>query len=101
MTMNTWDLLTSAEIQGFLEEAFLRKWDALQVSTKLNKAGYGNEDRAAIMDYMALVPKFRDKFFGDTERRENSCSATGSHWNRAPRKISDDGNRTFGQTKAP
>lgn len=69
MTMNTWDLLTSAEIQGFLEEAFLRKWDALQVSTKLNKAGYSNEDRAAIMDYMALVPKFRDKFFDDTERK--------------------------------
>lgn len=66
--MNTWDLLTSAEIQGFIKEAFLRKWDALQVSTKLNKAGYSNEDRAAIMDYMALVPKFREKFFGDSHK---------------------------------
>ena len=36
--------------------------DALQVSTQLHKDGYSNEERAAIMDYMALVPKFREKF---------------------------------------
>ena len=35
--------------------------DALQVSTHLAKE-FSNDDRAAIMDYMALVPKFREKF---------------------------------------
>ncbi len=35
--------------------------DALQVSTQLAKE-FSNEERAAIMDYMALVPKFREKF---------------------------------------
>lgn len=63
--MNFWDLLTSAKIQGFIEEAFSKRLDALQVSTRLAKEGYSNEERAAIMDYMALVPKFREKFFGD------------------------------------
>lgn len=56
------DLLASDSVQGFIEEALTRKWDALQVSTALHKAGYSNEDRASIMDYMALVPKFREKF---------------------------------------
>ena len=60
--MQPWDLLASDSVQGFIEEALTRKWDALQVSTALHKAGYSNEDRAAIMDYMALVPKFREKF---------------------------------------
>ena len=60
--MQPWDLLASDTAQGFIEEALTRKWDALQVSTALHKAGYSNEDRAAIMDYMALVPKFREKF---------------------------------------
>ena len=60
--MQPWDLLASDTVQGFIEEALTRKWDALQVSTALHKAGYSNEDRAAIMDYMALVPKFREKF---------------------------------------
>ena len=60
--MQPWDLLASDTIQGFIEEALTRKWDALQVSTALHKAGYSNEDRASIMDYMALVPKFREKF---------------------------------------
>ena len=55
-------LLTSAKVQEFIRDAFKRKLDALQISTALNKAGYSNEDRAAIMDYMALVPKFREKF---------------------------------------
>lgn len=60
--MQPWDLLASDTVQGFIEEALTRKWDALQVSTALQKAGYSNEERAAIMDYMALVPKFREKF---------------------------------------
>ena len=55
--MNFWDLLTSAKIQGFIEEAFSKRLDALQVSTRLAKEGYSNEERSAIMDYMALVPK--------------------------------------------
>ena len=63
--MNFWDLLTSAKIQGFIEEAFSKRLDALQVSTRLAKEGYSNEERSAIMDYMALVPKFREKFFED------------------------------------
>ena len=60
--MQPWNLLASDTVQGFIEEALTRKWDALQVSTALQKAGYSNEERAAIMDYMALVPKFREKF---------------------------------------
>ena len=60
--MQPWNLLASDTVQGFIEEALTRKWDALQVSTALQKAGYSNEDRASIMDYMALVPKFREKF---------------------------------------
>lgn len=67
--MNFWDLLTSAKIEGFIEEAFSKRLDALQVSTRLAKEGFSNEERAAIMDYMALVPKFRDKFFDDKERK--------------------------------
>ena len=55
-------LLTSAKVQEFIRDSFKRKLDALQISTALSKAGYSNEDRAAIMDYMALVPKIKDKF---------------------------------------
>ena len=55
------DLLTSAKVQGFIELASKKKMDALQVSTYLAKE-FSNEERAAIMDYMALVPKFREKF---------------------------------------
>ena len=68
--MNIWELLTSDKIQGFIKEALVRKMDALQVSTRLAKDGYSNEERAAIMDYMALVPKFREKFFEEPERKE-------------------------------
>lgn len=57
-------LLTSAPVREFIQNAIKKKMDALQVSTALNKAGYSNEERATIMDYMALVPKFREKFFG-------------------------------------
>jgi SAM-dependent methyltransferase len=60
--MEPWDLLASDSVQDFVEQVLSKKMDALQVSTALNKAGYSNEDRAAIMDYMALVPKFREKF---------------------------------------
>ncbi len=55
------DLLTSAKVQGFIELASKKKMDALQVSTHLAKE-FSNEERIAIMDYMALVPKFREKF---------------------------------------
>lgn len=55
------DLLTSAKVQGFIKLATKKKLDALQVSTQLAKE-FSNEERAAIMDYMALVPKFREKF---------------------------------------
>ena len=72
--MQPWDLLASDAVKGFIEEALSRKYDALQVSTALHKAGYSNEDRATIMDYMALVPKFREKFFV----RESAKSATAS-----------------------
>ncbi|MCQ2061317.1 MAG: class I SAM-dependent methyltransferase [Fibrobacter sp.] len=60
------ELLTSASVQEFIQQAIQKKMDALQVSTALNKAGYSNEERAAIMDYMELVPKFREKFFAAT-----------------------------------
>ena len=71
--MQPWDLLASDSIQGFIKEALARKWDALQVSTALHKSGYSNEDRAAIMDYMALVPKFREKFFArESAKTENA-----------------------------
>lgn len=56
------ELLTAENTQAFIRDAFKRKLDALQVSTALAKQNYTNEDRAAIMDYMALVPKFREKF---------------------------------------
>lgn len=68
--MNIWELLTSDKTQGFIKEALARKMDALQVSTRLNKDGYSNEERATIMDYMALIPKFREKFFAESERKD-------------------------------
>lgn len=55
-------LLTSTKVQEFIQDAFKRKLDALQISTALSKAGYSNENRAAIMDYMTLIPKIQDKF---------------------------------------
>ena len=58
------ELLTSAKIQDFIELATKKKMDALQVSTRLAKE-FSNDERATIMDYMALVPKFRDKFFAE------------------------------------
>lgn len=67
--MQPWNLLASDTVQGFIEEALTRKWDALQVSTALQKTGHSNEERAAIMDYMALVPKFREKFANNETAR--------------------------------
>ena len=72
--MQPWDLLASDRIQDFIKEALSRKWDALQVSTALHKAGYSNEDRAVIMDYMALVPKFREKFFARESVKNETAS---------------------------
>ena len=70
------DLLTSAKVQIFIALATQKKWDALQVSTQLAKE-FSNEDRAAIMDYMALVPKFREKFgIGDTAKNTTQEKAT-------------------------
>ena len=63
--MELWNLLTSAKIQDFITKALSKRMDALQVSTQLHKDDYSNEERAAIMDYMALVPKFREKFGTD------------------------------------
>ena len=69
------DLLTSAKVQAFIELATQKKMDALQVSTHLAKE-FSNDERAAIMDYMALVPKFRDKFFA--EKLGNSAKSASS-----------------------
>lgn len=69
--MLNFKLLTSAPVQEFIQNAIKKKMDALQISTALNKAGYSNEDRAAIMDYMALVPKFREKFFGEAGKKSD------------------------------
>ena len=55
------DLLTSSAVQEFIQDAIKQKKDVLQVSSTLGKK-YSFEERAAIMDYMALVPKFREKF---------------------------------------
>jgi hypothetical protein len=66
------DLLTSAKIQGFIVLATQKKWDALQVSTQLAKE-FSNEERAAIMDYMALVPKFREKFGIEEPAKKNAA----------------------------
>lgn len=55
------DLLTSTAVQEFIQGALAKKMDKLQVSSALAKK-YSFDERAAIMDYMALVPKFREKF---------------------------------------
>ena len=78
-------LLTSAKVQEFIRDAFKRKLDALQVSTALSKAGYSNEDRAAIMDYMVLIPKIKDKFGSgellcDKLALEQSTAQDIGHW---------------------
>ncbi|MBQ3714157.1 MAG: hypothetical protein II892_01060 [Fibrobacter sp.] len=55
------ELLTSTAVQEFIQGALAKKMDELQVSSALAKK-YSFDERAAIMDYMALVPKFREKF---------------------------------------
>ena len=71
MKLNLWkmqkELLTAEKTQAFIRDAMKRKMDALQVSTALAKQNYTNEERAEIMDYMALVPKFREKFGAKAE----------------------------------
>ena len=64
------ELLTSAKVQEFITLATKKKMDALQVSTQLAKE-FSNDERAAIMDYMALVPKFREKFFGEKDGKSD------------------------------
>lgn len=83
--MNLWELLTSTAVQDFIKESIKKKMDALQISTALNKAGYSNEERAAIMDYMGLVPKFREKFgceflLCDKLALEQSTAQDIGHW---------------------
>ena len=46
--MELWNLLTTERVQDFIEEAASKKMDALQISTRLNKDGFSNEERAAI-----------------------------------------------------
>lgn len=55
------ELLTSEQVLKFIKNAFSKKMDALQISTALAKE-YSNEQRVSIMDYMALIPKIREKF---------------------------------------
>ena len=71
------ELLTSTPVQDFIQNAIKKKMDVLQISTALNKAGYSNEDRVAIMDYMALVPKFREKFFGKDAGKSAAKGSSG------------------------
>ena len=71
------DLLTSAKVQEFIELATKKKLDALQISTQLAKE-FSNEDRAAIMDYMALVPKFREKFGIDSSAKKIKSQSAAS-----------------------
>ena len=102
--MNYWDLLASDAVQVFIEEALSRKWDALQVSTALHKAGYSNEERATIMDYWTTKRSSRSSVKNFSKKqagRESFCCATSSHWSRAPRKTSAGGKREFGLTKVP
>ena len=54
-------LLTSKEIQVFITKVFKEKWDSLKISAALGKS-FSEEERRAIMDYIPLVKKFREKF---------------------------------------
>lgn len=57
-----WNLLKSAWVHDFVVKAVSQKMDVLKISTVLNKQGFNNDERSAIMDFIALVPKFREKF---------------------------------------
>ncbi len=63
------ELLSSEEIHLLANKSISEKWDVLRLSTYLSKK-FSNEDRASIMDYLALVPKFREKFALKAEKRE-------------------------------
>ena len=54
-------LLTSKEIQAFITKVLKEKWDSLKISAALGKS-FPEEERRAIMDYIPLVKKFREKF---------------------------------------
>lgn len=54
-------LLTSKEIQAFITKILKEKWDSLKISVALGKS-FSEEERRAIMDYIPLVKKFREKF---------------------------------------
>ena len=54
-------LLTSKEIQAFITKVLKEKWDSLKISAALGKS-FSEEERRAIMDYIPLVKKFREKF---------------------------------------
>lgn len=54
-------LLQSIEIQEFITKALKEKWDSLKISSSLGKS-YSEEERRAIMDYIPLVLKAREKF---------------------------------------
>lgn len=75
------ELLKSPKVQAFIEIASKRKMDVLQISSALSK-DFTNEERAAIMDYMGLLPKIREKFFvggnGASNASGNSASSANS-----------------------
>ena len=58
-------LLTSKEIQTFITKVLKEKWDSLKISVTLGKS-FSEEERRAIMDYIPLVNKSREKFNTDS-----------------------------------
>ena len=58
-------LLTSKEIQTFITKVLKEKWDSLKISAFLGKS-FSEEERRAIMDYIPLVNKSREKFNTDS-----------------------------------
>jgi len=81
-------LITSKSVQTVLQTAIRKKMDLLPLSTKLAKA-YEPNDRKIIMDYLALVPKFREKFgtedflVCDKLALEQSTAKDIGHWKAA------------------
>jgi SAM-dependent methyltransferase len=57
--------LTSKEIQTFITKVLKEKWDSLKISAFLGKS-FSEEERRAIMDYIPLVNKSREKFNTDS-----------------------------------
>ncbi len=54
-------LLTSENVRAFIQKALTNKTNVLQAAQQLSKV-FSLEDRAAILDYLALVPKIEEKF---------------------------------------